>query len=298
MKRMKTMMAILLASIFVLGGCSADPYPEMTDAEYAVVVRYAASLLTRYNKGTADKLAYLDTEYTPEYLMAEEQNSFDGDTPAAPGAGTTDTTPDTPQNNPAPSQETNPQPEQNTEPEQPEQNTEPEQPEGGNTDTPEQTPPEETPQNTEPEMPPVQYTGIGESGLQTLVPNVRVEYTGYSVKSVYPDTQAQGAVTAAAGDKLLVIDFSVQNLTDVPVTFNTANRNPQFMLLINNDVQGFTMVTMIPNDLSGMDKELTPGERADAVLLMEVPESLAKSVDTLDLIIKIRGEDEQTVKLE
>ena len=323
-------LVLLLICIMALSGCVADPYPEMTDAEYEVVVRYAASLLTRYNKGTADKLAFLDTEYTPEYLMAEAQNTYEQqeapvqeqtETPGTTDAPqATDTSPATDPVTP----ETNDNPQGQT----------PDAQDGGNGDTQEQTPdvqgsddggsqeqtpdaqggtdntenPGETGGDSDPEpddstapdtvQPATSYTGIGESGLQTLASSVRVEYTGYSVKSVYPDSQAQGAVAAAQGDKLLVVDFSVQNLTDTSVRFNTANRNPQFKLNINNSVQGFTMVTMIPNDLSGMDRELAPGERTDAVLLMEVPESLAKSVDTLDLVIMIRGEGEQTVKLE
>ena len=325
MKKVWKSLAIALVSILTLGGCVGDPYPEMTDAQYNMVVRYAASLLTRYSKGTSDKLTYLDTDYTPEHLLAEAQpdagqeqitapvQENPQDTTAAPPVTEPAQQPDgdrKPDATEARGEEEKPDTEKpdtekpDTEkPEVPEETaedgpeTEPEQTPGEEeNDTPEQTP--DTQEETEPATAPASYTGFEESGLQTLASNVRVEYTGYSVKNVYPDTQAQGAVAAAAGDKLLVVDFSIQNLTDTAVPFNTASRNPQFKLVINNDVQGFTMVTMIPNDLSGMDRELAPGERTDAVLLMEVPESLAKSVDTLDLIIKIRGEAEQTVKLE
>lgn len=310
MKRNKKTAALFLICIFVLSGCVADPYPELTDEQYEVVAHYAASLLTRYNKGTSDKLTYLDAGYTPEYLMAEAQKTFESqeapahDAQDMPGAADSSSVPGT--------ADTAVTPDSGAEPAGPDDNA-------GQADSavPDDASAADTSVNpedaagldasggqnedagaVEPEQAPVTYTDFESSGLQTLASNVRVEYTGYSVKSVYPDSQAQGAVAAAPGDKLLVVDFSIQNLTDVSVPFNTANRNPQFMLLINNDVQGFTMVTMIPNDLSGMDRELAPGERTDAVLLMEVPESLAKSVDTLDLIIKIRGEEEQTVKLE
>lgn len=321
MKKFVKAAALCLSLIVSLGACSAgDPYPELTDEQYEVVARYAASLLTRYNKGTSDKLTYLDTNYTPEYLMTESLSGFEREEMTAPDEGNTADTsaqppaPDTPDQPEAPEPSVTPgaadtavTPDAGAESSTPEDNT-------GQTDP---AVPDDASANPDdaagadpaaaqgedggaavPAQAPVNYTDFESSGLQTLASNVRVEYTGYSVKSVYPDSQAQGAVAAAPGDKLLVVDFSVQNLTDVSVPFNTANRNPQFMLMINNDVQGFTMVTMIPNDLSGMDRELAPGERTDAVLLMEVPESLAKSVDTLDLIIKIRGEEEQTVKLE
>ena len=275
---------VLLACMFLLGGCGAlDPYPEMTDEQYSVVVHYAAGLLMRYRKGTSDKLTYLDAEYTPEHLMAEAMSSYAPEV-APPAEETT------------PPEPVSPVPADN-ETDRAEGDENPEAQTGPETELPEESPDDAPETDTAPAVS-YNYTDIDASGLQSLAGNVRVEYTGYSVRNVYPDTQAQGAVAAAPGDKLLVVDFSVQNLADVPVTFNTAEQYPQFKFVINNDVQGFTMVTMIANDLSGMDCEIAPGARTDAVLLMEVPESLAKRVDTLDLIIKIRGGEEQTVKLE
>ncbi|MBR0091156.1 MAG: hypothetical protein IJP92_05615 [Lachnospiraceae bacterium] len=331
----RKLLPVLLAGMLVFSACAS--YPEISEQQHDRVVNYASGILIRYMKDSPDKLTYLDTAYTPQYLIDAgtitppvpqegtadpqgQQTTVPENTPPAQEnppedtqQGTQEAPADTPgegesagtlqEEQPAaqpgeedtsgqPGGEAQPgtEPEQpGTEPEQP--GTEPEQP----VTEPEQTG-TETGTGTETAAP-VNVVPLESSMLQTVAGGLPVEYNGYSIRNAYPDTSAQGAVIAMPGDRLLTVDFRIRNNTEQNVTINTAHFGPQYKLVINGDVQGFTLVTMIENDLSSLYTTLAPGEAMNAVLLMELPEDLAKSVDRLALIIRVNGED-QTVELE
>ena len=315
MKKRISFAAMLTVLSLAVTGCGGN-FPEMSDSEYNMIVNYAAGLLLRYAKGTPDRMTYLDAAYTPEHLVDIQPEEVPAppaepaglpesgtETPAEAGTAVSEADPaaqDAPAGTPA-----EPEPEADPAAQDAPSGT-PAEPDPG-ADPAAQDAPSETPAG--PEQPadtveqpvsadiPADRVSIEASSLQRIANGATVEYTGYSVRNTYPDSQTQGAVSAAPGDKLLVANFTIHNLTGDTVRFNTAGMNPQFKLLINGDVQGFTMVTMIANDFSGMDAQIPPGGRTDAVLLMEVPEDLAKSVNTLDLMV-VRGADPQTIQLE
>lgn len=300
MKKRTAFAAILAAVALTVTGCGGD-FPEMSDNEYNMVVNYAAGLLLRYAKGTTDRMTYLDASYTPEHLVGvqpEEEAPAPADTA---GSQEAQTVPDVPVQEPVPDA---PDAGDTSDAASLASDT----PDMGGTDATAQAQAEDTGTEPAPQSGesgsqsdaagiPVDRVSIEASSLQHIANGATVEYTGYSVRNAYPDSQTQGAVSAAYGDKLLVANFTIHNLTGDTIRFNTASLNPQFKLLINGDVQGFTMVTMIANDLSGMDAQIAPGGHTEAVLLMEVPEDLAKSVDTLDLMV-VRGAELQTIRLE
>ena len=296
-KGIQRFLPLLMAGTLLLSGCAT--FPELSEQEQNRIANYAAGILLRYAKNSPDKLTYLDPSYTPAHLADAETII-----PPAP--------------EPTPQPEPTPEPQPQPEPETPEQQTPEEQPpaetpdpqDGGGEETPAPEEPQDTPAaegegtETPEEEPPAQepmdlgeVVALESSLLQSVVGGLHVEYNGYSIRNAYPDTTAQGAVIAMPGDKLLTVDFRVRNNTDQAVTVNTANAGPQYKLIINGDVQGFTLVTMIENDLSSLLTTIAPGQVFDTVLLMELPESLAKSVDRLALQIIVNGE-RQTIELE
>ncbi|MBR0163751.1 MAG: hypothetical protein IJQ12_03650 [Lachnospiraceae bacterium] len=283
--------AIVSVIACLLCGCGAK-FPEMSQHEYDQVVNYAAGFLIRYAKGSYDKLTYLDPSYTPSYLMTQ------AGTPVTPAETPQETTPPATQE---PDTQTPPEEPVQTPPEEPAQETGEPEPADGEpaTETPgEQEPPEEGGTQTTDDGGYGQFaTAIESSILQSIAPGIEVEYMGYSVRNAYPDAQAQGAVIAATGDRLLIVDFRLRNLTGNTVSVNTAFMGPQYKLLINGDVQGFTLVTMIANDLSSLLTDIPAGSYLDAVLLMELPEDLARNIDTLSLVI-LQGGNTQTIHLE
>ena len=89
----------------------------------------------------------------------------------------------------------------------------------------------------------------------------------------------------------------MKNTSEVALTLDTARSGPAYKLTINGKMQGFSLVTMIDNDLSSIIVPLAPGEKKNTVIVMEVEESLAKSVDSLDLQMKF-GSETETIHLE
>ena len=299
MKKRISFAAMLTVLSLAVTGCGGN-FPEMSDSEYNMIVNYAAGLLLRYAKGTPDRMTYLDAAYTPEHLVGIQPEEA-APSPAEP-AGTPESGAEASAEANAAASEAAPPAQEASDGTPAEAGTAVSEADPAAQDAPSETPagPEQPADTVEQPVSadiPADRVSIEASSLQRIANGATVEYTGYSVRNTYPDSQTQGAVSAAPGDKLLVANFTIHNLTGDTVRFNTAGMNPQFKLLINGDVQGFTMVTMIANDFSGMDAQIPPGGRTDAVLLMEVPEDLAKSVNTLDLMV-VRGADPQTIQLE
>ena len=65
--------AIAVLFAILLSGCGKDPYMELSDADYDKVVNYAAGMVIKYKEGTSEKVAYLDTDYVPEYIAEMEK---------------------------------------------------------------------------------------------------------------------------------------------------------------------------------------------------------------------------------
>ena len=283
----------------LLCGC-ADPYPDLTEEEYQQVVHYAAGLLMKYQEDTSDRLTYLEPGYTPPQLLALEPMAEEApaETPSA----------EPPQEEAPPATDTPPE----TTGEAPEEGTET-PPEGGEEAPPQDVPTEEPSASGEAPTESVESAtgaapvgeridtgsavGVADSFFQQLADGLYVAYEGYSIKNFYPDMEAQGAVTAGEGEKLLILDFQIANTLDTPVTINTAMGGTTYKLIINDVVQGFSLVTMIDNDLSSMLAELAPGERRDVVIVSRVSADVARNIDTIDLRV-MHGNEIQIVKIE
>ena len=70
-----------------------------------------------------------------------------------------------------------------------------------------------------------------------------------------------------------------------------AKKQASFLISVNGEKQGYTMVTMLDNDLTTYQGSVPAGKSTDLVLLLDLPESIAKSANTLGITMKI---DNQT----
>ena len=293
---------VIMSAAMLLSGCGS--FPELTDDEYREVVNYAAGLIVRYQKGTSDKLANLSPDYTPEGMeVASIDTPEQEEVPEAESAA-----PEQPAPVPEPVEGNPPDISGNDMASLPVEgqdiaggdtgvDTAAEGDNAGEGDVPVQDQGSRTYEAAGEPAVDTPLTPIDQSWLQGLADGIRVEYTGYSVRTAYPDADAQGAVFAGNGERLLVLDFRLRNVSGADATINTARYGPAYKLVINGYVQGFTLVTMIDNDLSSMVETLAPDEKRDVVLVMHLPADVAKTVDRLDLRI-LQGSEMQTVNLE
>ena len=127
--------------------------------------------------------------------------------------------------------------------------------------------------------------------MNNIADGVEVEYTGYSVNDSYPESGIQGAVSASKGKKLIVLEFRLKNTTDDKVAFDSITSGFRYKVSINSQNAGYTLITMLDNDLSGMYTDIEGGKHIDAVLLAEIPEGSSKNIDSLDLIVKKSGNE-------
>ena len=124
-----------------------------------------------------------------------------------------------------------------------------------------------------------------------MLNGILLKYNGYSVMNAYPADDAQGAVSVDKGMKLLILNFTISNHTTKEIKLNMAKKQASFLISVNGEKQGYTMVTMLDNDLTTYQGSVPPGKSTDLVLLLDLPESIAKSANTLGITMKI---DNQT----
>lgn len=123
-------------------------------------------------------------------------------------------------------------------------------------------------------------------GLEGL----EVEYSGYLAAKAYPDqldaNDWQGVVTATTGNSLLVFRYTVTNTTSEDVYMDMVSLKPRFTFRINNSFSKASMMTVLLNDLAGYRDSIPAGESREAVLIVEVTEAQAQSIDKLTMIMR------------
>lgn len=117
-----------------------------------------------------------------------------------------------------------------------------------------------------------------------LPEGIIVQYQGVFAADYYPD--AQGAVTAIEGSSLLVLNFQIINQSQTNQYVDILQKFPVFRVTVNGNVTKNVLYTMLQDDLSTYMGEIAAGETVNAVLLIEVEESIAGNVESVSLTMK------------
>lgn len=121
------------------------------------------------------------------------------------------------------------------------------------------------------------------------IPEFDVKYTGFDVAVSYPDNTISDNVvmgmTAAAGDKLVIVHFLVTNTSDTDMECDVLSVKPQFRLRVNGERKTLQQ-TILENDLSKYSSVIPAHDSADTVLICEMKEGDADNIDTLSLIVR------------
>jgi|GEM_PF-1234815 len=128
-----------------------------------------------------------------------------------------------------------------------------------------------------------------QTALSSELNGLKLAYNGYSIRAAYPNMYAQGAVTASDGKKILLLDFALANTTSSDITLNILNKNATFKTYINGSSIGYSKVTMLMDDLSSYAGSVSAGSDEEVVLLFEVDEDIASSIESISLEISING---------
>jgi len=117
-----------------------------------------------------------------------------------------------------------------------------------------------------------------------LSSGVSLTYEGYTLQDSYPeeaDISDYFVVDAAEGKKFVVLWYSLSNGSGLDESINFLSDSVSFKCKVNDEVTVTALVTMLSDDMATLQTDLKPGEGTDCVLIFEVKESVADSVESL-----------------
>ncbi|NLO09575.1 MAG: DUF4352 domain-containing protein [Clostridiales bacterium] len=123
----------------------------------------------------------------------------------------------------------------------------------------------------------IQYTlseVIGES-------NFDIQYTGYQLTGTYPEDESNlvFSLDPRAGYQLLVVDFTIENISDSDKTIDLSKASIQYQLDINVGTIYKPQLALLENNLQYIKLNVRSGDKIPAVLIFEV----TKDIDMSDI---------------
>lgn len=304
-------LAVIAAAVLILAGCG-EKFPELTEDEYQQTVEYAVGVLMKHSNNGHERLVYVDAK--EEKKARERQARKDAQKAEEENAASVEQLVTKPEEKPVE------KPVEEPSWQIPAQEPVAEATEGGSADEGM----EATALTSEPEehnMTGEDIAAMGDSidtsteaaGVkeddtipgsitlssdesQELAPDLFLSYQGYSVSSTYPESSKSYVVNADKGSKLLVLRFDLYNGSDSDKEVNMLKYNLLFQVLLNDKNIGYTSVTFLPNDLSSYIGTIESRAHESLVVLTQIKESEATSIEKLGMIVSENGV-EQTVNL-
>lgn len=138
-----------------------------------------------------------------------------------------------------------------------------------------------------------------------------IQYTGYEVKEAYnysaeeenmpeeeePSEDFSLSLNATPNKKLIVLKFRLQNLTGEEKPCDVLRLTPRFKITVNEEKRISTMLTMLPNDLSGFSQTIPASSSTEVVLVGQVGDEYADNITSLKLKVTC-GAESTTLSLE
>lgn len=131
------------------------------------------------------------------------------------------------------------------------------------------------------------------------IDGVTVTFMGYELKDMYPDQGAEEmffAMNASEGCKLVVLHFDVANVSGQDKELDMLSLDTKFKISFNGESPRYALTTMLTNDLASYKGTIAAGGTEQLVLVAELQEDRAQSIQTLSLIMR-NAADEATLPL-
>ena len=128
--------------------------------------------------------------------------------------------------------------------------------------------------------------------------SVTITYNGYELLDTYPEESEDNyvfAMDATQGNKLLVMHFTMTNVTAESMEVDIASTGCKFLCKVNGEGYHNVLTTMLLNDLAAYKGTVDAGTSQDVVLVLEVPEDTQKQ--SLELLMK-KGTQQVKMSLE
>ena len=274
--------ALVISLSLSLVGCG-EKFPDLTEEQYKQTVEYAAGLLMRYSNNGQERLIYVDA------AEIEKQRQKKAREEAEKAAEAVEQTP---------VQQTPVQPLQQPEPEEDLVLTGEDLQEGTNAESLENGETTHVAEGTEEPESSEAFSDpdamlLSSDQSQEITPGIFLSYQGYAVTNTYPESSKSYVVNADKNKKLLVLRFDLYNGTDTDKSVNMIPLNLLFQIILNGNNIGYSSVTFLPNDLSSYSGTIESRAHESVVVLTQISESEAKHIDTLGMIVTLRGQDQK-----
>lgn len=132
------------------------------------------------------------------------------------------------------------------------------------------------------------------------VDNVSIKYSHYMILDGYPSYDNEGMyieVEAPDGYKLLILKFNVENKTHKEQIIDLYEKDIQYSIIVNDKRSAKSMLTILVDDLYTYQSKLEASMRQEVVLLFQISDSVAESIQMLDLSIEY-GDDQRVIKIQ
>ena len=130
-----------------------------------------------------------------------------------------------------------------------------------------------------------------------LPEGVEVVFMERGIYDNYPEEGDFFSLNASAGMKLLVLHFSIANIGEQEQNVDILDSGAVFNVTVNETYTRRALTVMALNDLSAYEGTLAAGEKADAILVIEVDTDMAENISSVSL--QVRNEEKShTLKLE
>ena len=279
--------ALIISLSLSLVGCG-EKFPDLTEEQYKQTVEYAAGLLMRYSNNGQERLIYVDAA---EIEKQRQKKAMEEAEKAAEAAEQT-------QAQQTPVQQTPVQPLPQPEPEEDLVLTGEDLQEGTNAESLENGETTHVAEGTEEPESSEAFSDpdamlLSSDQSQEITPGIFLSYQGYAVTNTYPESSKSYVVNADKNKKLLVLRFDLYNGTDTDKSVNMIPLNLLFQIILNGNNIGYSSVTFLPNDLSSYSGTIESRAHESVVVLTQISESEAKHIDTLGMIVTLRGQDQK-----
>ncbi len=122
---------------------------------------------------------------------------------------------------------------------------------------------------------------------------IDISYRGCFFTKSYPESSGEDiffAMDATGGNDLMILQFDITNYNAETTQVDILSLRPKFRAFINDGGQINAMSTLLLDDLKTTNRAIEPGESYPAVIVFEVTEEEAASMQQLDLTVKTDGD--------
>ncbi len=162
---------------------------------------------------------------------------------------------------------------------------------------PKEEEPEEVPVDAEsPEEIVQEQEEVADKSIEEFcgIEGTAISYTGYEVKDTYPEATGDDlffAMNASDGCKLIVLNFNVQNIGSQDLNLDMLSIGTKFKISLNEASPKYALTTMLENDLASYIGTIPAGSSENLVLICELPEEEAGSIETVRLFMRNGSEE-------